>query len=216
MLFPTFDKGICVFDFDDFDSFIGKNRVKKNIDRLFNLPEVINQANVPDAGGGRALSTAHLSQTHSIPELLSFKSNQLGDWIIRRIIESGTLLGFHETRNVNRLKYHRTWVNRMGPGCEAKPHRHASHDWSIPHLVAIYYTDVPKYSADLVFIDDDNFEVMNGPLLAEYPECKQYKVASKSGRLVCHDARDFHATTKHLSELPRTCIIIEVGFAPLD
>ncbi len=215
LLLPVFNNGVCVFDFDRCDDFMGKKRVDKAIDKLFNLPEVLNHENVPDASGGRALSTAHLHQTHSIPELLNFKNNQLGDWILRRIFESATLLGFNETRDIKRFKYHRTWANRMEKGCEARPHRHASDAWSTPHLVAIYYTQVPELSADLIFIDDDNLELMNGPLLNDYPDCKQHKIESKTGRLVCHDARDLHATNKHLSELPRTCLIIEVGFAPL-
>jgi len=176
---------------------------------------VINKENVEDAQGGRALSTAHLYQIHVIPELLNFKQSPLGQWILWRIYESAIELGFDQTRNIKKLKYYRTWANKMTEGCSAVAHRHAGKDWSIPHLVAIYYLDVPDDSADLVFIDDKKLDVMRGEPLESYSQEKQYKVASKSGRLVCHDARFLHATTKHKSKLPRICLIIEVGFPPL-
>jgi hypothetical protein len=215
LLLPVFDTGVCVFDFEQFDVFEGKEKADAIIDGLFELPEVLDEVNVPDAQGGRALSTVHLHKTHVIPELLSFKASPLGRWVLTRIFESAILLGFHKARDIKRLKYHRTWANRMSRGCDAVAHRHANNGWSIPHLVAIYYTDVPEGSADLVFIDDDNPEVMRGERCDDYPESKRHRIESKAGRLVCHDARLLHATTVHESDLPRTCLIIEVGFPPL-
>lgn len=212
---PVFNSAVCVFDFQHHDNFEGKAHTDKAIDGLFNLPEVLNKENVDDAQGGRALSTAHLCKTHVIPDLLNFKQNPLGQWILWRIYESAMLLGFDQTRNIKKLKYHRTWANRMTKGCSAVAHRHAGRDWSIPHIVAIYYTDVPENSADLVFIDDNNIDEMRGEQLSNYPEQKQHKIQSKSGRLVCHDARFLHATTTHKSDLPRSCLIFEVGFPPL-
>ena len=216
MLVPVFEQAICVFDFDEYDSFDGKHETYSTLESLFSLPDVINEGNVPDAKGGRALSTAHLYKTHPIPQLLNFKTNPLGDWILRRIFESAILLGFHNTRDVKKLKYHRTWANRMEYNCDAIAHRHANNDWTIPHLVAIYYTDVPDESADLVFINDKDNSIMRGNHCHEYPAEKQYLVKSKTGRLVCHDARFLHGTTVHKSHLPRTCLVIEVGFPPLN
>ncbi len=214
MLVPIFDSSICVYDFEEYDNFSGRSKVYRTIDQLFELPEVLNKENVDDAQGGRALSTAHLYKTHIIPELLNFKHSPLGQWILLRIYQSAMQLGFDKTRNIRQMKYYRTWVNRMNEGCSAVAHRHAGKDWSIPHLVAIYYTDVPLNSADLVFIDDNDLGVMRGDNLDFYDDKKQKKIISKPGRLVCHDAKLFHGTTKHKSQDPRTCIIIEVGFPP--
>ncbi|WP_240520062.1 putative 2OG-Fe(II) oxygenase [Shewanella bicestrii] len=216
MLVPIFDNAICVYDFEQYDSFEGKDDTYQTIDALFALPEVLNEANVPDANGGRALSTVHLHQTHPIPQLLNFKSNPLGRWILMCIFDAAVQLGFDKTRNIRKLKYHRTWANRMEYGCDAVAHRHANDDWSIPHLVAIYYTDVPENSADLVFIQDDNRQLMRGKSCSEYPLAQQYRVSSLAGRLICHDARFLHGTTVHKNTLPRTCLVIEVGFPPLD
>jgi len=214
LLVPVFDKAICVFDFEKFDTFDGKKKTYQIIDALFKLPEVINKDNVPDAKGGRALSTVHLCQSYPIPQLLNFKESPLGQWILKSIFETAIQLGFHKTRDIRKLKYHRTWVNRMSKGCDAVAHRHAADDWHIPHLVAIYYMDVPDNSADLVFIDDDN-QVMRGGKVEDYPPREKYTLKSQTGRLVCHDARFLHGTTVHQNEKMRTCIIIEVGFPPL-
>ncbi len=215
MRVPIFESAVCVYDFEHHARFDGKDDVDKIMHKLFNLPEVLNKENVDDAQGGRALSTAHLYQTHVIPELLNFKQSPLGQWILWRIYESAIELGFDKTRNVKKLKYYRTWANKMTEGCSAVAHRHAGKDWSIPHLVAIYYLDVPSESADLVFIDNHELDVMRGEPLDSYSKDKQHKIRSMSGRLVCHDARLLHATTKHNSMSARTCLIIEVGFPPL-
>jgi hypothetical protein len=177
MRLDFFNTAICVFDYNykQKNNLDWNKRTNSAIDNLFALPAVINQANVDDAQGGRALSTAHLHDTHKIPNILNFKENPLGQWILLKIYESAVELGFDKTRNVKKFKYHRTWVNRMGKGCHAIAHRHAGKNWSIPHLVAIYYTDVPTNSADLVFIDDNDIDVMRGNSLDHYPESLQKK-----------------------------------------
>jgi hypothetical protein len=212
---PVFNSAVCVFDFEHHETYGGKKEIDSTLNTLFQLPEVVEKENVDDAQGGRALSTAHLYKSHVIPELLNFKKSPLGQWILWRIYESAQQLGFDKTRNIKKLKYHRTWANRMTQGCSAVAHRHAGKDWSIPHLVAIYYTDVPQDSADLVFINDDKPDVMRGEALDQYAKENQKKITSKAGRLICHDARLLHATTMHKSILSRTCLIIEVGFPPM-
>ena len=215
LLLPVFDSEICVFDFESHDTYPGKNKTDEVLNALFNLPEVVNIGNVPDASGSRALSTVHVCHKYHLPDLLNFKVNPLGEWILRRIFESANLLGYDKTRNINKLKYHRTWANKMAKDCSALAHRHAGVDWAIPHMVAIYYIDVPINSADLVFINDDNLDVMRGLGVDEYDETKQHLIKSKPGRLICHDAKTFHATTTHNNILNRTCLIFEVGFPAL-
>lgn len=215
MFLPVFNSGVCVFDFENFNNYIGKEKTDLIVDNLLNLPEVVGEKNVIDAQGGRSLSTVHLYKTHVIPELLNFKSSPLGLWILTRIAESAVMLGFDKTRNIRKLKYHRTWVNRMYQNCDAIAHRHAVMGSAIPHMVAIYYLEVPENSAELIFIDDNDFSVMRGGRYYEYAENQRYTILPKTGRLVCHDARSLHATSVHLSNLPRTCLIIEVGFPPL-
>ena len=134
--------------------------------------------------------------------------------MLQKIFEAAIQLGFHKTRNIKKLKYHRTWVNKMHKGCDAVAHRHTANGWTITHIVAIYYTDVPKESADLVFINDDS-QIMRGNSVESYLDKDKYTVKSQTGRLICHDARFFHGTTVHQNEETRTCIIIEVGFPPL-
>ncbi len=216
MFLPVFTSGICVFDFEGFDSYEGKARDDEIIDGLFNLPEVVKEKNVIDAQGGRSLSTVHLYKTHIIPELLNFKQSPLGVWILHKIVESAVLLGLDKSRDVRKLKYYRTWANRMYKNCDAVAHRHAVAGSTIPHLVAIYYLEVPEDSAQLIFIDDNNYEIMRGGRYHEYAAHQQFVVPPKAGRLVCHDARALHATSVHESHLPRTCLIIEVGFPPLQ
>jgi len=211
----VFDAEICIYDFKEIENYPEKQLVDRQIERLFTLPEVTDVDNVPDAKGGRALSTVHLCHNYVIPQLLDFKSSSLGQWILRNIFESALALGFGETRDIRKMKYHRTWANRMTKGCSAVAHRHAGIGWVIPHLVAIFYLDVPDNSADLIFINDKNFDVMRGVQCSHYAESKQYRVQSKSGRLICHDARSFHGVSIHQNELPRTCLILEVGFPPL-
>ncbi|NMM40290.1 putative 2OG-Fe(II) oxygenase [Pseudoalteromonas arctica] len=214
MIVPIFNRHICIFDFELHDRFIGRQQSYTIINELLSSPDVLSKENVPDAEGGRALSTVHLCDKYHIPTLLNFKHNILGKWILQRILESAYDLGYDKYRDVRRLKFHRTWVNKMGKNCDALAHRHANEGWTIPHLVAIYYLDVPENSADLIFINDTS-SIMRGGHAKDYKEVDQVKVKAKTGRLVCHDAKEFHATSVHKNDLTRTCLILEVGFAPL-
>lgn len=215
MFVPIFDSGVCVYDIDEQDALAEKPRVDQVLDKLFNLPEVQAEQNVEDAQGGRALSSVHLYQTHAITDLLDFKNSRLGVWILKSIFDAALQLGFNETRDIRKFKFHRSWANKMYENCDAIAHRHALTDSVIPHVVAIYYHDVPDDSAELIFIDDNNHDEMRGGRYFEYPPEKQFRISPKAGRLVCHDAKSLHATTIHKSKNPRTCLIVEVGFAPL-
>lgn len=215
MLVPVFDTNVCIYDYEDFGSFKGKKNLEAAIDKLFSLPVVIDEPNVADAQGGRALSTVHLDKKHII-DLLDLENSPLGNWILTRMLITAAELGFDKSRDIRKFKFHRTWANRMYKNCDAIAHRHALENQVIPHLVGIYYHEVPDNSADLIFIDDDNLNEIRGGRYYDYPEEKQFWVKPKAGRLVCHDASILHATSIHESELARTCFIIEVGFPPLD
>ncbi len=204
---------IAVFDFPEFETYPGCARWDETLEQLLALPQVAEQNNVPDAKGGRALSTVHLSDKLNIPKILNFTQDPLGRWLLTNVLYAAADFGLDKTRDIKKMKFHRTWVNRMTKGCDAVAHRHAAPGWNIPHMVAIFYTQVPESGADLVFIDD-NSEVMRAGSICEYPVDKTHLIQAKAGRLVCHDACILHGTTPHLNDLPRTCIILEIGFAP--
>jgi hypothetical protein len=214
MILPVFDTSIGVYDYEDFDDFVGKKNLENAIDKLFSLPIVTETPNVIDAHGGRALSTVHLDKKHII-DLLDLKHSPLGGWILKSMLITAAELGFDNDRDIRKFKFHRTWANRMYKNCDAIAHRHALKDHVIPHIVGIYYHEVPDNSADLIFIDDDNHDEIRGDRYYEYAEEKQFRVKPKAGRLICHDANILHATSIHESEQARTCFIIEVGFPPL-
>jgi len=216
MFVPIFDTGVCIYDFDEQDALAEKPRIDQVLDELFNLPDVQTEKNVEDAQGGRALSSVHLYETHAITDLLDFKNSSLGVWILKSMFDAALQLGFNETRDIRKFKFHRSWANKMYKNCDAIAHRHALDASVIPHVVAIYYHDVPDNSADLIFLDDKNHSEMRGGRYYEYPEEKQFRISPKAGRLVCHDAKFLHATSAHDSESPRTCLIVEVGFPPLS
>lgn len=215
MLIPVFDKHICLYDYEKFSNFKGKDQISKNLDDLFSLSEVINEPNVEDAKGGRALSSAHLQSKH-ILNMPGFKESDLCTWVMQQLLRSAIELGISEYRDVRKFKFHRTWANKMYENCDAIAHRHAVDGQNIPHIVGILYWDVPEHSADLIFIDDGNTKNIRGDRYFDYELEKQYRIAAQPGRLVCHDAKFLHATSVHKSDLPRTCMIFEVGFPPLE
>jgi hypothetical protein len=213
MLQPVFNKNVCIYDFDSANNFLGKKQIDLGLDELFLSPKVVNAPNVKQAKGGRALSSEQLYDKH-IVDLIDIKNSAIGKWILEKIFLSAIELGYDEYRDIRKIKFNRTWANRMYKNCNALAHRHAIEESVIPHLVCIYYYDVPNESADLIFIDDNDYQTLTGEPYFKYDEDKQFRINTKSGRLVCHDAKFLHATSIHESDLPRTCLIIEVGFAP--
>ncbi|MCJ8294482.1 MAG: putative 2OG-Fe(II) oxygenase [Colwellia sp.] len=214
MLQPVFNTNVCIYDFESAENFVGKEKLDIALDELFLLPQVLEKPNIIDAKDGRSLSSVHLYDKH-IVDLLDINNSSIGRWIIEKIFLSAIHLGYDEHRDIRKMKFNRTWANRMYQNCNALAHRHAFDESVIPHLVCIYYYDVPAESADLIFIDDDgDKQNLRGNQYFEYDEEKQHRIKTQNGRLVCHDAKFLHATSIHKSELPRTCLIIEVGFAP--
>ncbi|AZQ09619.1 putative 2OG-Fe(II) oxygenase [Shewanella khirikhana] len=213
MYTPIFDSGVWLADVNEAEHGDELRLWSNILEQLLQHPSVLAKANVPDAAGGRALSSVHLADQLDLLNILKVRETRLGHWLMYQLHDAAKALGFDKTRDIRKFKFHRVWANEMSYGSEAVAHRHAADDWVIPHMVAIFYVDVPDNGADLVFLDDDSDEMRLGSL-STFAQSRQYRLKSEPGRLICHDAKQLHATTVHESRLPRRCIIIEVGFPP--
>ncbi|MBT1443504.1 hypothetical protein KJI95_03075 [Shewanella sp. JM162201] len=213
MYTPVFTSGVWLADVNEAEHNDELCLWSNVLEQLLQHPKVLDTMNVPDAAGGRALSSVHLAGQMDLLKLLKVRETRLGHWLLYQLYDAAKALGFDKTRDIRKFKFHRVWANEMSKGCEAVAHRHASRDWVIPHMVAIFYVDVPANGADLVFLDEDGDEMRLGSLTS-FSLSQQYRLQSRRGRLICHDAKQLHATTIHESDLPRRCIIIEVGFPP--
>jgi len=135
---------------------------------------------------GDALSTVGLNFDMSgLPEFYNFYS-----WLVSQI---SLIRNTYNYKN-GRIKFTRTWINQMFEGCEGACHTHPND----VDGVTIFYTRAPENSSDLILVNDS--DTLNVPV--------------KPGMLVIHKPDVPHAISKHMSTLPRECIITEFKIIP--
>ena len=198
---PKIDK---VFDTEvltykcDITEFYQNKEFIDSLDLLFTFPELRQHLN--DQQHGEALSTAGYNNINvwALPGI-----EYLLHWVKDRQIE----LGQHYGRPVKDIAYSRIWVNRMFKGCEGKIHDHTTQ--SGVEFISIFYIDVPEDSgSQLVFVKDGKLN----DLESDYPEDQKYRLSPASGDFVLHAPFLPHGVSKHNSDKPRTCLVLEGVF----
>lgn len=180
---------------DNTDLFKNKNFVS-DMDALYDVIKHIYKMKplLDRTKSGHALSSVVLHDTHLL-ERPQFQP--LLEWTKSRIL----LAGKHLPTNGTDLKFTKAWTNKMFDGYEVKCHVHDLH----LDGVAIFYIDVPPGSADLVFIKDG----ADGTLCSDYDAVDCKHVSPMEGMLIVHPTNMPHAVSKHNTDEPRTCLILE-------
>lgn len=129
----------------------------------------------------------------------------------------GTIVGFNDLFNSLNLNYYltefdahnfvkikRAWANRMHKNSFGSVHKHGAN-----LKVLIIYYNVPEGSSDLILIHPKYKILCNSNSIA-VPDEYKYSIKVKEGMCILHHGDMLHAVSKHLSDLPRDAIIIEL------
>ena len=191
----AFDNSFVIDICDDTGLFKNENFVS-DIDSLFDVIKTIyqRQPNLDRTRAGHALSSVVLNDTHLLERP---RMKPLIEWVKSRIL----LAGKHLPTTGTDLKFVKAWANRMFDGYEIRCH---IHDLKLDG-VAIFYSDVPPGSADLVFIKDGE----DGAVCPDYADADRKHVSPIEGMLVIHPTGMPHAVSKHIGNNSRTCFIFE-------
>jgi hypothetical protein len=100
-------------------------------------------------------------------------------------------------------KIFRAWANRMHRDSFGSLHQHNE-----DVKVLIFYYNVPENSSDLIFVHPKykNKNILNPYLL---PDEDKLNIKVTEGMCILHDGEILHAVSKHNSDTPRDCVIIE-------
>lgn len=89
------------------------------------------------------------------------------------------------------------WSNRLFPGWTAQGQTHNHQDSHHVDLVGIFYVDVPKKGAELIFVDGDGTREVIQPV---------------AGDLIIHDASIHHTVGDHRERMVRTVCVFDTVY----
>lgn len=191
----AFGDNVVIDICDDTDLFKNENFVS-DINQLFDVIKNIYRTtpHLDRTRKGHALSSVVLNDTHLLDRP---RMKPLIEWVRSRVL----LAGKHLSTTGTEIKFVKAWANRMFNEYEIRCH---IHDMRLDG-VAIFYSDVPPGSADLVFIKDGR----DGAVCSDYDDTDRKHVSPIEGMLVIHSPGVPHAVSKHIGDNPRTCFIFE-------
>lgn len=161
-----------------------------DIIKIFNREDILKAA-APKESDGKSYSTCGFSNDlilniKNIDPLLSYISN-----IIKK---------YFYKENVEMLRYDDLWMNLTYKNSSGKCHTHMGKNDG----TAIFYFNVPENGSKLIILKED----IGSRLVNEKDQSISYNLTVKSGDLVIHSKDVPHAVSKHMSENPRLCLII--------
>lgn len=107
-----------------------------------------------------------------------------------------------EFKNKNVL-FLRAWVNKIYLNSSGRCH---THDSELQNSgTAIFYFKVPKNGSKLIILKED---IGNQIVKDEHKNISHY-VEVESGDLIIHSPHVPHAVSKHMSEEPRICLVLD-------
>lgn len=171
--------------------------IKQSVEFVFSLDEV--RSNVDQSQIGNGFSTCGLYNKFPLTSMVG--SENLTEWVARKILESATHFGFD---NVSKVEFTRTWANVIYLNCEGTCHTHPN----TVDGVAILYHKVPDKGSELAFIKNG---IVNTKI-EQYNESDVFKQRVLTGDMIIHKPSIPHAVTKHYSQKPRICFIYEFKY----
>ena len=134
-------------------------------------------------------------------------ATKITEWVTEQFLLARDMISPSLTGNT--VVFNRSWINQLGKNGHGKCHTHFRETIdgvNKPDLVGIFYAEVPKNSAPLIFVN-------NGVADAEYtafPEQDKHYIYPKQGEFVIHPANIWHAVGLHQSDLRRICFVFDI------
>lgn len=170
-------------------------RLSESLDLLLDLPLVVNRARGGkyDSAYGDILTSAgnEYSDIVNMPG-----SEDLVRWV------TDCLLSLKPT--ASRIRYKRTWCNKMFRNSEGLVHAHNHPDYHGDiDFVAIFYVHNEIESGNLIFVEDGEFNTR----YHDYE--RRISIACQSGDMLVHGTDPWHGISVWKSDTPRVCLCFE-------
>ena len=167
-------------------------RLKKSIDEVFNLEQVLNASGIQEQNG-KIVSTIGLGSEYVINlqdifPLLTFISS-----IILKVI-------YGDENTSQKIYYRRMWMNKMYKDCSVKCHDHLG----MSDGTAIFYYEVPVDGGELIILKNS----IDEDISSEHDDIAHY-MKVETGDLIIHRCDVPHAISKHMSNNPRISFIFD-------
>lgn len=145
-------------------------------------------------------------------------SSGLNKWVSDQMLAAREYFGIDKAGD--RVKFKRSWANRLFLGAKGKCHQHVKVDQYIaelsdyshvnfrPDIVGIFYVDVPDGSSKLAVINNGREDTHAN----DYAEEDKYYINPVEGELVMHLPEVWHAVTEHHSIFPRNVYVFDADF----
>lgn len=192
----VFDTAVVVHHCNDKELFANES-IKNSIEFVFSLEEV--RETIDQSQIGNAFTTCNHFDKFPLTDMPG--TEQLSEWVAKRILESGKHFGFE---NTSKVEFTRTWINLYFYGCEGTCHRHPTDIDG----VAIFYPKVPAHSSELVFVRNG----IDGTRINQYSNNDLIFQPVTQGDLVIHNPSIPHAISKHNNQDTRVCFIYEFKY----
>jgi len=168
----------------------------EDVHKIFAREEVTTRGNRSPEKIGEGYSTAGMGERYvtnlkNISSLLNYVSKFI-------------LSNYYEEKNSDKkILYTRMWVNKIYKNCSGKCHVHRSgNDFS---GTAILYFKVPKNGSKLIILKED---IGNEEVTEIHKNISHY-IEVEDGDLIIHTQDVPHSFSKHLSDDPRICLVLD-------
>ena len=149
-------------------------------ERIVRIPQHINDSLAPSTCDVPDLYVTNLTD-----------SNNLLNWIISKVIENSKEF---INGDLKKVSIGRNWFNVMFKDSQGGIHNHNCETYPGTSVVAIFYVQVPKDSANLYFTDGTTIITQE----------------AVEGNLIIHDAEIDHGVNIHNNTIPRICIVMDL------
>jgi hypothetical protein len=145
-------------------------------------------------------------------------SANLNKWVGDQFLVAKDILGIDKPGS--KIKFKRSWANKILEGDEGKCHRHLKVDQYIadltnytdinfaPDITAVLYVDVPKNSSELIIINNGK----ENTVAREFDESEKYYILPEEGELIIFLPTVWHAVGIHKNKLPRSVYVFDADF----
>lgn len=171
-----------------------------SVNKIFTKKEIINKISrsserVPEQVG-KGDSTVgfgihHVTSLKNISPLLNYISKFILD-------------NYYKEKNANKkILFTRMWLNKIYRNCSGKCHVHGAKNCISG--TAIFYFNAPKNSSKLIILKEN----IGDEKVTKIHKNITHYIEVENGDLIIHAQDVPHAVSKHLSDEPRICLVLD-------
>jgi hypothetical protein len=189
------------------------NLLMQSVDQVYTSPTVTNR--VRETVGDSQKGTGLTSVGQPYPLISLPGASKMEDWLTEQFLSVRDILGC----TGDKVKFKRSWTNRMFYGSFGHVHQHVRIDNYIktltgyseedfcPDAVGILYVNVPEDSSNLVFVKEGRPDEP----VENFKEDTTW-LKPVEGMLVIHSPYVWHGVSKHLSDKPRDVFVFDIDY----